>query len=435
MNKLKKFLTKKANLDDQTLEVLEKAFSSVIVKVIGMATSLFVSVFLAKNLGAKGLGVINISSTIINVILVITMFGFKDVIVKNIAIANDNGDKKKIRDTLRTATVFNGSISTILTLIILLLVPFLSLKVFEEPELEIPLYIAVAMVVPQTFSRVYAAALNGFKKIWQSSLVDEVLSVIIVGIGLQVLLVLNIEINLVNVAILYGIGRIIVTSSIVIYFKSIFKDKENRELVLKPMLKMGFPLLLAAGSYTIISSADKLMLGWIADARQVGLYSVAMRLVFLPKFFLLASNMAISPNIASLFSENRLKELQALIKKVSLALFLVASFFLLLYGFLGGQILGIWGEEFKEVYAVLLVLFFGQFINISTGCVGQSLVMCGYEKIYGYISLVAMVLNVVLNFILITYCGIMGAAIATTIVIVIESITRLWVLNKKILNP
>ena len=74
----------------------------------------------------------------------------------------------------------------------------------------------------------------------------------------------------------------------------------------------------------------------------------------------------------------------------------------------------------------------GQFINISTGCAGLLLVMCGHEKLQGYISFSFIGVNLFLNYFFIITYGAIGAAIATAIAIGGENLTRVYFVKKKI---
>jgi O-antigen/teichoic acid export membrane protein len=277
------------------------------------------------------------------------------------------------------------------------------------------------MIIPQTFSRVFASGLNGFRKIWQSNLVNEALSICVVAVGIVILQILKIKITVINVAILYAIGRLVVSGAIFVYWKSIFTYKGEKSLI-----------LLVSGTSIIASNADALMLGWLSDVREVGLYSVAAKLALLVSLFLQVSNAAISPKLASLFATNNIAEINILVKRVTLGLVTIAILFLIVFIIGGNFLLGLWGNEFKEAYLVLIILAIGQFFNISTGCAGLLLIMCGFEKIHGYISLFFMVLNLILNYILIVSYGAVGAAIATAITVGFENIAKLILVKNKI---
>lgn len=427
--KLKIIISK---IDEHTLEVVKKSFSSMIVKILGMLVGLFVSIFLGRTLGADGLGIINLSNTIASLLLVITLFGFNNVLIKNIAVSHNNKDLRAISQNIYTSTWFNGALAISLALTGTLSASYFSQTIFNNSNLEIPLIIAIAMIIPQTFSRVYASGLNGLRKIWQSSLVNEALSIWVVGAGIIILQILNIKINVINVAIIYAVGRLVVFGSIFTYWKSLFTYNGPKTLILRPMLKMAFPLLLVSGTSIIAANADALMLGWLSNVREVGLYTVAAKLALLVSFFLQVSNAAISPKLASLFASNNFTEMNVLVKRVTLGLLIIAILFLILFITGGNFLLGLWGNEFKEAYLVLIILAIGQFFNISTGCAGMLLIMCGHEKTHGYISLFFMIFNLILNYILIVSYGSVGAAIATAITVIFENSTKLIVVKNKI---
>ena len=194
---------------------------------------------------------------------------------------------------------------------------------------------------------------------------------------------------------------------------------------------MAKPMMLVSGTAVIASNADAIMLGTISTFKDVGIYSVAARLALLTSLFLNVTNAAISPKLASLFNNSKISEMRLMVKHVTKGLTFVAILFMILFIFLGQWVLGFWGAEFEEAYWVLLILAFGQFFNITTGCSGLLLVMCGFEKIHSYISLVTVLLNITLNFLLIVKYGALGAAIATAITTILENIWKVTLAKQK----
>jgi O-antigen/teichoic acid export membrane protein len=91
-----------------------------------------------------------------------------------------------------------------------------------------------------------------------------------------------------------------------------------------------------------------------------------------------------------------------------------------------------WGRDFTGAYLVLVVLGIGQFVNVSTGCCGMVLAMCGYEKLVGYTSFTFLCLNLVLNYFLILRWGAVGAATATAITIAGENATKMVLAKTKV---
>lgn len=421
-----------SKIDVHTIEVIKKSSASLLVKIGGMVVGLLVSIFLGRALGAEGLGIINLANKIVIFLLVFTMFGMDHVIIKRVAIDHERKNPKGIAGTMFTSFWINVAIALVLSFVLILVAYPISLDIFHSENLYIPLVIALAMIIPQTISRIYAAGLIGIRKVWQSNLVNQTLTMWSVGLGILVLFLFGIEITIINVAILYGISRIVTMVSVTGYWKKFFKYKGPREWQGKPMFNMALPLLLVMATVIISESADTIMLGWLSNPEEVGLYSVAARLALLVSFFLQVSNSAISPKLASLFADKRIDEMEKMVKRVTGGLILIAVASLLIFIFGGKLILSLWGSEFTEAYLVLVILGIGQFFNISTGCAGLLLIMCGHEKVHSRISLVSIILNLVLNYFLILNYGAVGAAIATAITVGLENVIKLTLAKMKV---
>ena len=72
----------KSKLDEHTFEVLSKSTSSALVKILGITASLLLSILLGRNLGAEGLGIINLSNRLITFIMVFCLLGIPNYLIK-----------------------------------------------------------------------------------------------------------------------------------------------------------------------------------------------------------------------------------------------------------------------------------------------------------------------------------------------------------------
>lgn len=420
--KIKKQLNK---LDVHTLEVLKKSSSATIVKVLGMIAGLLVSVALGRILGPKGLGVINLANKIVSILIIVALIGTPQLLIKEIAIAYKRKDWPHISNWLGSAFKLNGAIALGLSVVLIILTPWLCEHVFHEPDLKIPLIIALSVMTFQVFSRIYSSGLIGFKKIWQSNLVNESLSIAIAGIALVFLWLFSVPITVITAAIAYGIGRILVTLTVSIYWEKLFKKFRTKTTdVSGKLAKSALPFLLVSATGIIASSIDSVMLGWLDSTKEVGLYTVAARIAMLTIFFLQVSNSAISPKLAALYAERKIQEMEKMVQRVTRGLIVVAAAPLVIFFLFGGQILSLWGTGFKEAYWVLIILSVGQFFNIGTGASGLLLVMCGFEKLQAIVSTMSIILNVILCFVLIPLYGAVGAALGTAISVTLENITK-----------
>jgi O-antigen/teichoic acid export membrane protein len=419
------------SLDTHTLEVAKKSFSSVIVKVAGLAAGFGGSIILGRTLGPEGLGIINLSHRLVAFVLVLGMLGMDNVIRKEIAIAFERKDWQHIGNVIFTSLRINLPIGFGLSLGLIFLSPWLAETVFNEPKIKIPLIIFSALLIPQMLSLIFAAGINGYRKVWQSNLVKNTLSSAVVAVGLVLMFFTNIEINLLNVALLYGVGRLSVTIAVGTYWRHLFRFKGKRFMQSGPMLKVALPLLLVTSTSLIAANADAFMLGWLSDMSQVGLYSVASRLGLLTNFFLAVTISTLAPKIASLYADGKIKEIEKMIQQITKGLLILGLTSVLVYALLGEFILGFWGEQFVESYWILIIITFGQFFNISTGSTGIFLMMTGHEKILGKITFLSVGLNITMNIFLIPLYGAIGAAIATATTVTLENIIKVIVVKKK----
>lgn len=419
-------------LDVHTREVVTKSLSSTIVKLIGIAVGIGVSVFLGRTIGAEGLGIINLSHRIINILLVIGVLGMQQVIIKEIAISQSKKDYAHIGNVMYSAYWLNGGITLVLSVIFILISPWLSNHVFNEPRLTYPLMVALVVMTPQVFSRIFSSALIGFKKIWQSNLVDQTLSVSFTGLLLLVIWLMKYEITINLIATCFAIGRLVVTISMIFYWQHLFSSSLKRRIIIPNLVKSSLPVFIITGSMVIATSADAIIVGWLRDSKDVGLYTVAARIALLSSFFLQVTNAAIAPKIASLYNSKKKDELEKMIQRVTGGLFFIGIISLVLFIILGPWILGIWGYEFRNAHWILVILGFGQFINLGTGAVGILLIMANRERLHAKISVTFMLLNVILNIILIYYWGIYGAAIATAFTVTLDNITKMIYAKKRL---
>lgn len=425
---LKKIISK---LDIHTFEVLTKSYKTMGVKIIGMIAGLSVSISLGRVLGTEGLGVVNFANKFGMILLILTMFGFQNVIIKFVAIAKGKLDDTGIATTLTTSLFFNVLLSIIIACLGVIILPFILDMWPGNQGLYIPIMIVFFMLIPQTISCIYCAVLNGYGKIWQAQLMDQTLNILFVGVGLILYWIFNLSFTPVSVLLLYAISRIFLALLVWFIWKKNFKKKFVWRLNLKPMLKMAKPLMLVTGAAVIANNSDIIILGILGTFNEVGIYSVAARLALLTTLFLQVTNAAIAPKLAKLFSDTKIDEMSIMIKRTTKGLTAIGFIFVLTFVVLGKWMLGFWGAEFQQGYILLVVLSIGQFFNIATGCSGLTLDMCGYEKIHGYISVISVILNIILNIILIIYYGALGAAIATATTVIFLNTIKVILAKQK----
>jgi len=84
--------------------------------------------------------------------------------------------------------------------------------------------------------------------------------------------------------------------------------------------------------------------------------------------------------------------------------------------------MSIFGTQFTSGGNILTVLSIGQFVNVAMGSVGYLLVMSGNETLMRNSTIVAALINIVLHIILVPLAGVLGAAIASTLSLIMMNV-------------
>lgn len=173
---------------------------------------------------------------------------------------------------------------------------------------------------------------------------------------------------------------------------------------------------------------DVIFLGFFTTMRDVGIYTVALRLqplIYLPHYTI---STIFNPLTAELHAGKKFDELKVLyqtVTKWSLTLSLPIFTTVVMFS---SEILNIFGKDFSEGIVLVLVMSLGNLLHDFFGLAGNVIMMTGRIKINLINSAIMAVVNFVLYYFLIKYYGIMGAAVGNALsMIILHTITMLEV--------
>lgn len=214
-------------------------------------------------------------------------------------------------------------------------------------------------------------------------------------------------------AILYSMIVSVLLASLL----GLFLLRQSFGLVFKPgllkqLLKFSIPLVPASMLVFVSLYVDRYMINILIDLESVGQYGVAVRLASAASLVMIGFQMAITPLIYKHYNEPDTPQSLAVIFKYFVVF---AVFFFLAYSLVAKELLILLTtSEFYLVANVIpllvLALLFSNMYVFMPGI--------GIRKkthLIFLISIVAAVINIVLNYALIPVFGIQGAALATTI--------------------
>ncbi len=185
--------------------------------------------------------------------------------------------------------------------------------------------------------------------------------------------------------------------------------------------------LTALSALTIVrNQTDILMLGLLAGVVEVAHYRVAAQIAVLPLVLMTIINAVSSPRLSAAFTLKRRAYLQRVLVYSSRVSLTFALSFLVIFIFFGGPAISIaFGAEYSEAYFVTLILGVGAVINASCGMTITFLNMTKNERVSSRLALTSVILNIVANLTLIPLLGALGAAIATTLSLTYKQ-ARAW---------
>lgn len=165
------------------------------------------------------------------------------------------------------------------------------------------------------------------------------------------------------------------------------------------------------------------MLGTVADA---GIFGVAARLA-LPLSFLSASVQAVyEPRFAGVMRSGSPDQLRQEFRSSLKHSFGLAAAMLVVMAVLAEPLLGLFGKGFAQAQAPFVVLLAGLCIMAAFGPAGSFLAMTGKARYNAWIAIASLPASLLLHVVLIPHYGAMGAACATTFVLVIRTLVQAW---------
>jgi O-antigen/teichoic acid export membrane protein len=189
------------------------------------------------------------------------------------------------------------------------------------------------------------------------------------------------------------------------------------------VLKVAYTIIFASMSMVLFSHTDLWILGMLTTTKSVGIYGIAAKLVFLVYFPMIAFGSILPPIFSSAYASGDFDELNRVMRKGTCWIFNITMPIILFMVLEGKFVLRyFYGPDFETGYAVLLVLAAAYLIATSTGHVGFFMQMTGQHKAFMKINIFFLFLNVILNIILVTFFGMIGAAVTTAFCIVMVQI-------------
>lgn len=231
----------------------------------------------------------------------------------------------------------------------------------------------------------------------------------------------------------------IIAISSVLFFIIVFlfysvKDVSNHRLELNRLdfVKDSYPLMFFSLIVVLNGNLDTILLMYFSGPKEVGAYDIVFKITSLYAVFYAAILNYLSPIIASEMKNENTKKMKHMLGGVSYfgsALALLSMVFIV---FCSQDIMDYLNTQLKLDLSVMVILLFGQLINIFFGPVSIILIMAGYQKELMHSMFGVLFINIILCLVLIPKYGAEGAAWSITLSLAAQKLYLYILLNRKI---
>ena len=381
--------------------IIKNTVSLLTGSVIAGLLHFIVIVYLARVLGPGGFGEISFAMAIVIYFTLIADLGLPLLGTREVA-----REKDKIKDYL-------GSILTLRLLLALIGFGLLVLMTFflnKPVEIRYLIILYGLGLIPSALLLDWA--FQGMEKMEYIGLGRILSGVVYLGLVLGFVKTPN---QLLLIPCFQVAGNLLAAGLLIsIFVKNFGLPKFRVNFVLwKKLIHQALPIGLSLVMVQIIYYADTVMLGFMRSSEEVGYYNAAYKIIFVFILILGAYYNAVFPVISNYFktSLHLLKKLQSYTIKLMVTVVVPLA--------VGGTILAkpvmnfLYGAEYASGAIALQILIWGLALICIYSVYAWGLWACDGQNKYLRVVTVQAVSNVVLNFILIPFFGLIGASVAT----------------------
>jgi len=397
----------------------------------GSGAAYIFTLVITRTLGAEAMGRFSLSYTVLYLTTLLGKLGLDSATLRLVAEHAHQDRWADVKSVYMKSfrTMLSGSL--VFSIALYFLSPSISTYIFKKPHMAPYLQIAALGILPMSSLFLSAQALRGLKKIRESTFLMNVsgylFATIFLGAGLFFL-------NSDYLPLLSYVLAIIVGAILghILWLRHSRSDSASRTAgpALKTLLSISIPLMLTSSIFYLMRWTDILILSMSRPEKEIGVYAVASRLALMITLPIHAINNIAAPKFAESFGKKDFGQLGIIVKQASRLIFWTSLPIFLLLVLMPSFLLGLFGSEFYIGLQALLILTVGQFAVSFSGTAGHILNMTVRQLALQNIALVALAINIVLNFMLIPRFGINGAAAATAASIIFWNLSAVIAVNR-----
>ncbi|MBP2293686.1 lipopolysaccharide biosynthesis protein [Azospirillum rugosum] len=386
---------------------------------VEVAGKLGLYIVAARSLGAHDAGLFFLCLTWIGLGSTVARLGLERAITRHLAAELAVGRGRAAGRDLRTALVWTGAASAGAALVTAAVAGPASHLLFGAPDLEVPLRLSAAALVPQTLTITVGYALAGLKRGVAAQFVQNALwpvltlAALLAGVD-------SVEGILLTLAAVLAFS-FLVGMAFLARDRGQFADGPEAQGQaadsLPSLWHTAMPLFVVELVQVSLASLPVLALGVFVDAASVGAFSVANRISMLIWVVIISIGTFASPAYAELHRRGEMDRLRAMNRRVMLTVAALGSPLVLAMMAAPETLLTLVGPGFGIAATALVILAAGQLVNCLMACQDILLAMTGQGQALRRLNLLQLASCIVLGAVLIPSLGMTGAALVTALTV------------------
>ena len=419
--------SKNLTSEDDNVTIALSGGAVLLASAFGNGLNYAFGIFLARTLGPEEFGLYALALTIFNMVSLTVVFGMDIGAIKFISHHLAEGQYLKAREALIAAVSIAFFAGLVAAIGLALLAHPIAVSLYDKPDLVQSLLYFSAAIPLTTLTIVLISTLQAYQTVHYTVVIKYVWEPIAKFIFAGVMLWAGFQILgvLISIVLVFAVSAVLsVLAAYRVAFSGsacllVWNMQEARTL-----LSFCFPLVISKIVGVVAPRSDILILGYWANAQEVGIYLAAFQTAATMALIVGAFDASLGPIMSRAWSQQdrvRMRDSYQAVSRLSIMAALPIFCCLILFS---SDLLRIFGSEFARGSAALMVLALGQVFNTATGSANTILLMSGQSRLVMTNTVVMGVVLLAATATVIPIWGITGAAIAASTTFILTNVIR-----------
>ena len=401
-------------------------------KTLGIFIGLLSSIVLARAMGPENYGLYSFAIETMMFLIVPISSGLSTLLTREVAKYRYQSEYSYLKGII----AWSGKFAFFASLLLILIVAIGVFVFIDDPVKRGIFLLALPIIFLNSINQVRMGSLRGLKRVILSQLPETLIrpaftvtmiAILYWGVKYPISAKTGIIVNLFSLSIVFILGLWWLWKAVPEEAKNVTSTYDS-----KKWIKESLPFFLLGGIAIINTKLSVVIVGVFRPVEEVGFYRIAVTASTIISFLLMAVNMTIAPLISELYYGGKKDQLQRILTKTVRFIFIIGLMISIGYWVLGNFLISLfYGHEYLPAYLPLVILSFGQLVNVGAGSVGNVLNMTGYQNDTVKGQVIAAISSVALNILLVPKYGLNGAAVATAGSFLIWNMVLLYFVKKR----